>query len=930
MDAPHSCPRCGQPLASDAPQGICPSCLLKAGFPTVPQSIATDRPSGRKSAFRPPTPVELAKFFLQLEILELIGQGGMGAVYKARQPSLDRLVALKILPSQGADDPGFAERFAREARALARLNHPNIVAVYDYGQAGDFHFFLMEFVDGATLRQIERAGKLSPREALQIIPQICEALQFAHDAGIVHRDIKPENILLDKKGRVKIADFGLAKIFGTTGEPTHLTEPGHVMGTPHYMAPEQVEHPLEVDHRADIYSLGVVFYEMLTGELPLGRFAAPSKKVTIDVRLDEVVLRTLEKEPAMRYQQASAVRTAVENIAGGGKQTESEKSAKPRFSRLAFAGAFWVGLFLFAIVALRHGPATLSPLFKFALMICLLSPLGTTVLGWLAVAQIRSSQDRIRGLWLAVLDGILYPLLVLYYIIFYCYIMAGGESSPGDDDAIVTGATVLMALLLDVIIAVVVWRAVRRSIEAQKNISTTERPSFKSEFFHTHFRILLKSAAASFVAIVLSGLFYLHNATPEYIATASLRVFKSEVTPLNSGLTDPSAGVIGLEEFNTRLRMMQARDIAVAVAGRMTDAERAAFLQPFKSNNPSQPEMDLIDRLLTRRTVAPGRLAYIMQVYVEHPNPQIAAKVADYFAQEFINYNSRLNVEKAMKAVEELNQQSTEQGNKVAQIQDEMSAIAAKYGQINLDPNNNVMPAKLEQLNSLAVTAQSEFDQAQERWKQCQDYQAANKPLWNLSFIAADKHISDLLANIDTLNTEIADLSRTYGDQHPEIVARVQRRQTLESELQSAAATVSQQIYTDYQSAGDRLNRASQELNDFQQQIQDLSRAQIDYDNLQSQKIAAQAMHGQMLSTIEQQRSKIVLGGESYQIIDHAAGSVVQSEPKTVLVIFGSMVGGVLAGIFIPLLLSSFLYVRWVRKQAPHMVAGIESKLRSK
>ena len=136
----------------------------------------------------------------------------MGAVYKARQPALDRLVALKILPPQAAGGPGFAERFDREARALARLSHPNIVAVHEFGQAGGLPYFLMEFVDGLNLRQLEQAGQLSPAEALRIVPQICEALQFAHDAGIVHRDIKPENILLDKKGRVKIADFGIAKI----------------------------------------------------------------------------------------------------------------------------------------------------------------------------------------------------------------------------------------------------------------------------------------------------------------------------------------------------------------------------------------------------------------------------------------------------------------------------------------------------------------------------------------------------------------------------------------------------------------------------------------------------------------------------------------------------------------------------------------------
>jgi len=164
----------------------------------------------------------------------------MGAVYKPRQPALDRVVALKILPSKGASGGNFEERFSREARALARLSHPNIVAVHEFGQAGALHFFIMEFVDGANLRQLEQAGRLSPRAALQIIPQICDAVQYAHDEGIVHRDIKPENVLVDRKGRVKIADFGLAKIVGVEGGSSRLTAEGQVMGTPHYMAPEQV------------------------------------------------------------------------------------------------------------------------------------------------------------------------------------------------------------------------------------------------------------------------------------------------------------------------------------------------------------------------------------------------------------------------------------------------------------------------------------------------------------------------------------------------------------------------------------------------------------------------------------------------------------------------------------------------------------------
>jgi serine/threonine protein kinase len=302
-----------------------------------------------------PDPAKLAACFPQLEILELLGKGGMGAVYKARQPALDRLVALKVLPHQTAGDLGFAERFNREARALAKLNHPNIVAVYDFGQADGLHFFIMEFVDGANLRQIQRAGKLSAREALKVIPQICEALQFAHDEGIVHRDIKPENVLLDKKGRVKIADFGLARILGRETKDFRLTGAKDVMGTPHYMAPEQVEHPQEVDHRADIYSLGVVFYEMLTGELPLGKFAPPSQKVQVDVRLDEVVLHALEKEPSRRYQHASEVKGDVETITSGAvKQLKAEAPAppaRPEFWKFA-VGALAVVVLLLLLLGL--------------------------------------------------------------------------------------------------------------------------------------------------------------------------------------------------------------------------------------------------------------------------------------------------------------------------------------------------------------------------------------------------------------------------------------------------------------------------------------------------------------------------------------------------------------------------------------------------
>src|SRR5207237_5596372 len=167
----------------------------------------------------------------------------------------------------------------------------------------------------------------------------------AHDEGIVHRDIKPENILVDRKGRVKIADFGLAKLVGaTTPADVTLTAEHHVLGTPRYMAPEQVEGAAIVDHRADIYSLGVVLYEMLTGELPIGRFAPPSQKVQVDVRLDEVVLRALEKEPARRYQQASDVKTDVERIS----RLETQLAAPVILRRVSLPRTDLAPVFVFA------------------------------------------------------------------------------------------------------------------------------------------------------------------------------------------------------------------------------------------------------------------------------------------------------------------------------------------------------------------------------------------------------------------------------------------------------------------------------------------------------------------------------------------------------------------------------------------------------
>jgi hypothetical protein len=308
------CPNCGAELPCNAPHGLCPKCLLQEALSapeesTPPKKSTTTGPYAVAGEI--PSAAELGQYFPQLEILGLLGQGGMGAVYKARQVKLDRLVALKVLPPFAGQDPAFAERFMREARALARVSHPQIVAVHDFGEAGGMFYFLMEYVDGLNLRQLMQSGRVPPEQALPIVGQICDALQFAHEEGIVHRDIKPENILLDQKGRIKIADFGLAKIVEPAPGKLTLTGSRQMMGTPHYMAPEQIERPQTVDQRADIYSVGVVIYEMLTGELPLGHFALPSQKAAVDERLDAIVLRALAKDPEQRYQKVSDLKTDI-------------------------------------------------------------------------------------------------------------------------------------------------------------------------------------------------------------------------------------------------------------------------------------------------------------------------------------------------------------------------------------------------------------------------------------------------------------------------------------------------------------------------------------------------------------------------------------------------------------------------------------------
>jgi serine/threonine-protein kinase len=201
------------------------------------------------------------------KILGKLGAGAMATVFKARQLSLDRLVAIKVLPLKMSSNPQFIERFYAEGRAAAQLNHPNIVQAYDVGKAGEYHFFVMEFVDGRTVYDdIVRNKRYSEEEALDIVIQIAEALEHAHTKGLIHRDVKPKNIMMTKGGMAKLADMGLARAI--TDKEAAEAEQGKAFGTPYYISPEQIRGEREIGPEADIYSLGATLYHMVTGNVP--------------------------------------------------------------------------------------------------------------------------------------------------------------------------------------------------------------------------------------------------------------------------------------------------------------------------------------------------------------------------------------------------------------------------------------------------------------------------------------------------------------------------------------------------------------------------------------------------------------------------------------------------------------------------------------
>lgn len=335
--------------------------VARADSPPPPQAARQDReapaaPPEAKTAISPPPPLDAAPL-PRLEgfvVQERVGVGGMGEVYRCTRLADGAAVAVKILTAQMAAVPDYVRRFGREAAAMATLDHPGIVRLLSRGQSGAHCYIAMELIDGASLRTWVWQQKPSARQLARLLAQVAHALAYAHARGVVHRDLKPDNVLVTKELRTKVLDFGLAGLHAEGAEC--LTQTNVAMGTANYMAPEQRKDAKRADHRADLYSFGVMAYELLTGELPIGRFPPPSRAVPgLDKGWDAVVERCLEVEPSLRPHSALELAHALEALAG----VNAPMELAPRTRRRAAKSGIWSWLGIGAAFAVVMGIAAL-------------------------------------------------------------------------------------------------------------------------------------------------------------------------------------------------------------------------------------------------------------------------------------------------------------------------------------------------------------------------------------------------------------------------------------------------------------------------------------------------------------------------------------------------------------------------------------------
>lgn len=278
--------------------------------PSTEIESETEAPPASHAIFEAPDLHEVAGLFPSYDIYSLIACGGMGAVYHGNQRSLDRHVAIKILPRAFSNDPEFRVIFEAEAKAMAKLNHPNLIGVYDFGEVEGLLYIIMEYVPGSSLYQVSHGRVVHQDDALKMVISVCRGLAHAHEHGILHRDIKPSNILMDTNATAKIGDFGLASNLGK-----QVQEGEQIFGTPGYTAPEVIEPPHIFDHRADIFSIGVMLHEMLTGITPNGVDPIAPLPPGTNPKLRTIIQRASNPNPAARHTSADELAAELEKVA---------------------------------------------------------------------------------------------------------------------------------------------------------------------------------------------------------------------------------------------------------------------------------------------------------------------------------------------------------------------------------------------------------------------------------------------------------------------------------------------------------------------------------------------------------------------------------------------------------------------------------------
>jgi serine/threonine protein kinase len=322
-----TCPKCGKPQPERLlVGGLCPSCVAR--------SVQMDFMASTEAAIEEKEPLSMN--VQGYEVVELVGGGGMGEVYRAIMVARGKEVAIKVVAGRLTRDPETTARFEAEVAALSQLDHPNVVRVLDHGEMPNGrHFLVMEYVDGCDLRRLLRAQRLEPERAVDIFLKVCAGVRHAHERGLVHRDIKPANILIGLDGTVKVADFGLAKTLVEESFAYGFTQTRDTFGTPYYVAPEVTQKAQAADERTDVYALGVLLYELLTGTVPMGRFTPLSKRTGLDKRLDAIVAAALADNPADRTANVAEMAEAVRNVWSHHTGMAERKARQQRLRTLA-------------------------------------------------------------------------------------------------------------------------------------------------------------------------------------------------------------------------------------------------------------------------------------------------------------------------------------------------------------------------------------------------------------------------------------------------------------------------------------------------------------------------------------------------------------------------------------------------------------------